>query len=187
MGKVFLDPDEILKNGAVVESYKSQRQKEYLEAFGHVVEFEGDKAWCVNAGMVGKDVFDSLDPDYKTPLYIMYVHDGEKYAVSLRSDSVDVSEIAKKYGGGGHKGAAGFQCQKLPWTNKISPERLEEIRRQTINILDESLDIDWKNITSQMDKEAETEEKFFVDQRSEMVQRPVQLRNEIISILDDLK
>ena len=28
---------------------------------------------------------------------------------------VDTSEIAKKYGGGGHKGASGFNCDILPW------------------------------------------------------------------------
>jgi oligoribonuclease NrnB/cAMP/cGMP phosphodiesterase (DHH superfamily) len=41
--------------------------------------------------------------------------DGEKIAFSLRStpDGLDVSEIAKRFGGGGHQHAAGF---KLPWT-----------------------------------------------------------------------
>ena len=41
--------------------------------------------------------------------------DGEKIAFSLRSalDGLDVSEIAKRFGGGGHQHAAGF---KRPWT-----------------------------------------------------------------------
>lgn len=41
----------------------------------------------------------------------------EKYRVSLRStkDGPDVSEIAKQFGGGGHKNAAGFECEELPW------------------------------------------------------------------------
>ena len=41
--------------------------------------------------------------------------DGEQIAFSLRSvpDGLDVSEIAKRFGGGGHQHAAGF---KLPWT-----------------------------------------------------------------------
>ena len=30
-------------------------------------------------------------------------------------DHIDVSEIAKKYGGGGHKNAAGFVCDNLPF------------------------------------------------------------------------
>jgi nanoRNase/pAp phosphatase (c-di-AMP/oligoRNAs hydrolase) len=49
------------------------------------------------------------------PVCIAYVHDGEKFTVSLYSTTVDVSKIAKKFGGGGHKGAAGFTCDKLPF------------------------------------------------------------------------
>jgi nanoRNase/pAp phosphatase (c-di-AMP/oligoRNAs hydrolase) len=32
--------------------------------------------------------------------------------VTLYSDVVDVSEIARKHGGGGHRGAAGFQFDR---------------------------------------------------------------------------
>ena len=39
-----------------------------------------------------------------------YDHDDKHYRCSLRSfhDTVDVSEISKKFGGGGHRKAAGF-------------------------------------------------------------------------------
>lgn len=43
------------------------------------------------------------------------------FRVSLRSiGDVDVSGIAKSYGGGGHKNAAGFECKELPW-NVVGP------------------------------------------------------------------
>ena len=32
-------------------------------------------------------------------------------------DGVCPAAIAKSLGGGGHKGAAGFICEKLPWEN----------------------------------------------------------------------
>ena len=40
-----------------------------------------------------------------------------QWTVSLYSDrdDVDVSVIAKNRGGGGHKGASGFQCKELPF------------------------------------------------------------------------
>ena len=40
-----------------------------------------------------------------------------QWAVSLYSSNadIDVSKIAKAKGGGGHKGAAGFQCKTLPF------------------------------------------------------------------------
>lgn len=47
------------------------------------------------------------------PFAATYYYDGEGYVFSLRSDDngLDVSEIAKKYGGGGHKHAAGFKLK----------------------------------------------------------------------------
>ena len=39
-----------------------------------------------------------------------------KWQFSLRSrEGFDVSEVAKKYGGGGHAPAAGFEVTILPW------------------------------------------------------------------------
>jgi uncharacterized protein len=38
----------------------------------------------------------------------------------MYSKTVDVSKIAVKYGGGGHKAASGFQCKELPFTRCVS-------------------------------------------------------------------
>ena len=114
--ELYDHPDQIMLKGETVEKYKSQRNKLYIKEFGHVVEFEGMKAQCINIGQVDSSIFDSIDPDYKTPLYIMYVFNGKFNKVSLRSEgAVDVAKIAQKYGGGGHKQASGFECQELPW------------------------------------------------------------------------
>jgi len=47
------------------------------------------------------------------PFAASFYYDGEGYIFSLRSDDngVDVSEIAKQYGGGGHAHAAGFKLK----------------------------------------------------------------------------
>jgi oligoribonuclease NrnB/cAMP/cGMP phosphodiesterase (DHH superfamily) len=49
------------------------------------------------------------------PFAASYFHDGNRYNFSLRSreGGVDVSEVAKQYGGGGHKQAAGFAVKEL--------------------------------------------------------------------------
>ena len=41
----------------------------------------------------------------------------DEYIVSLYTTQadLDVAEICKKHGGGGHKGAAGFTCNELPF------------------------------------------------------------------------
>ncbi len=48
---------------------------------------------------------------------IAYCHDGREFRVSLYSENpdVDCGQIAKAFGGGGHRGAAGFKCEALPW------------------------------------------------------------------------
>lgn len=39
-----------------------------------------------------------------------------KYIFSLRAvGDVDISDVAKQFGGGGHPHASGFECTKLPW------------------------------------------------------------------------
>ena len=53
-----------------------------------------------------------LTKDIEVALF-MYELEGHDYKVSLRSsEQVDVSQIAKKFGGGGHKRAAGFEMKE---------------------------------------------------------------------------
>lgn len=55
----------------------------------------------------------------KPPMAIVWSQRKNKIVVSLRSNGkIDVSEIAKKFGGGGHKTSAAFRLElekKLPW------------------------------------------------------------------------
>lgn len=87
--------------------------KGYLQRAKHYeVEFEGYKVRCANSTHLVSELGDSLAGD---TFSIVWSFDG-RYRVSLRSRIFDVSEIARKYGGGGHKTAAGFICDRLPWT-----------------------------------------------------------------------
>jgi len=56
------------------------------------------------------------------PVAAIWFYDGaiDRYRVSLRSrpEGPDVSEIAKRYGGGGHRNAAGFERAELPWRDR---------------------------------------------------------------------
>lgn len=109
---LFNNPDTVKKEGVIIEQYKTQRNKDYVKSFAYYTVFEDHEAVVVNIGHVGSEIFDSIK---KKPLLIMYVHDGKEYKVSLRSETIDVSKIALKYGGGGHSCASGFECQELPW------------------------------------------------------------------------
>ncbi len=109
---LFNSQDNVKKEGLIVERYKKQWNKDYVKSFAYYTIFEGYETVIVNIGHVGSEIFDSIE---KKPLLIMYAHDGKEFKVSLRSETINVSKIALKYGGGGHPGASGFECQELPW------------------------------------------------------------------------
>ena len=75
---------------------------------------------CINKGFTNSKVFDSVYDPAKHDLMITFCRlplPKKQWTVSLYSDKseVDCGAIAKSFGGGGHKGAAGFQCDDLPF------------------------------------------------------------------------
>jgi oligoribonuclease NrnB/cAMP/cGMP phosphodiesterase (DHH superfamily) len=104
----------IISQGNAVIKYRDNYCGEIVKAFGYETEIGGHQAFATNLYRFGSGGFGELFHQY--PICIAYIHDGTKFTVSLYSETVDVSEIAKKYGGGGHKGAAGFVCTSLPWS-----------------------------------------------------------------------
>ena len=104
---------DLIQQGETMTTFRDGWAKEYMK-LGFETEFEGVKCFAVNLGHCNSEYFKSL-PDDKYDALMPFVFNGDMYTVSLYSKTVDVSEIAKKYGGGGHKGAAGFQCKQLPF------------------------------------------------------------------------
>ena len=78
-----------------------------------IIDFEGARVPIVNAPYINiSELVGKLAETAPFALGWFQRADG-LYAYSLRSrgpDGVDVSEIAKKYGGGGHRNSAGFTC-----------------------------------------------------------------------------
>lgn len=65
-------------------------------------------------------MFDSIyDPErhHAMATFCRLKPPAHKWTVSLYStrDDVNCADIAKSFGGGGHKGAAGFQCDEIPF------------------------------------------------------------------------
>ncbi len=108
---------EYLLKGEVI----SQHDKKILHELSQtaiLVEFEGYKVYAVNApDFIKSELGHELSKSF--PFAIVWRQKKDKIFVSLRSDRiVNVSEIAKKYSGGGHKGAASFSFpagQAFPW------------------------------------------------------------------------
>lgn len=106
-------------NGEAILDYQKQISEIFFKG-RYTREFEGYKVLIVNVNLfaMGSNMFDYLSQSEKDhhDFYVAWFFNGMSYNVSLRSrKDIDVSEIAKKYGGGGHKGAAGFVCDKLPF------------------------------------------------------------------------
>lgn len=91
-----------------------------------VVDFQGLRAGVINATDYASEIGNAivLDPDLKADLAIIYCITKEDYVVlSFRSDQdkdVDVSKLAAKYGGGGHKAASGARIELPTLINLIA-------------------------------------------------------------------
>ena len=103
---------QIIKRGQTVIQYRSNMMREYCKTKGFETVFDGYKSFAINMANISSDDFiiDNLD-DYD--LLIGFSYNGDTWSYSLRSTKVDCSKLAMKYGGGGHKGAAGFNSDEL--------------------------------------------------------------------------
>lgn len=112
---------EIVKNGKAAIKYRDSYCSKVCHDFGYEVEFEGHKAFACNIYQFGSKGFGDRMEQYD--FCIAYIHDGHRFTVSLYSvKGVDVGEICKKYGGGGHGGAAGFVVESLPFKREKKGE-----------------------------------------------------------------
>lgn len=110
-------PDKIentlIENGKIISKYKKSFAKEYLKSKSFKTVFEGHLALAMNIGLIGSDWFESADNIDDYDMFISFSFGGKRWSYTLYSSKIDVSEIAKKYGGGGHTGAAGFSSEEL--------------------------------------------------------------------------
>lgn len=108
-----------IKQGKLIQKYQHQVMEDIIISNKETVFFEGYETYAVNAPHFFASQIGHILYEEKPPLAIVWSWSKGGISVSLRSDgSVDVSEIAKKYGGGGHKAAAGFRFNSnsdFPW------------------------------------------------------------------------
>ena len=107
--------------GATMLKYLDRLVEEIVKR-ADLVRFEGRRVLAANCpnkkltSAVGEALYQK-----HPPMSVMWYKNEKKLGISLRSNGkVDVSKIAGKYGGGGHKAAAAFV---LPW-NKGFPWKI---------------------------------------------------------------
>ena len=108
---------EIMREGEAILEYVKLDNEKYLASCGFESQLEGHTAIVLNRLASSQAFEGSYDPK-KHDMMIAFVRKNAAWRVSLFStkESIDCSAIAKKFGGGGHKGAAGFICENLPFS-----------------------------------------------------------------------
>jgi len=109
---------EILHRGRVALEYQKQQNKKIIKSRGFEIELDGLRVIACNAPLTNSQLFDFVwDPEKYDAMLTFSMRPDRQYTISMYTDKpeVDVSEICKARGGGGHKGAAGFQCNELPF------------------------------------------------------------------------
>ncbi|MDH3944066.1 MAG: hypothetical protein OEV06_08240, partial [Anaerolineae bacterium] len=102
--------EELVSKGGMLRDARLKSIERKIASYGHPVLFEGHRTLVVNDRGSGEMGAHIQEAGYEIGYcYLDNIQDGQLVTfVTLYSKHVDVSEIAKRFGGGGHPGAAGF-------------------------------------------------------------------------------
>lgn len=127
--KVLLDDNELhsalridtmLHAGRIAQGYQQKLDADLVTYRSYRLKWEGLNFIVLNTGRFNSLTFAALDkPETGHDALLGYMFNGKAWTVSLyhanhRKD-LDLSAIAVKHGGGGHRGACGFTCKTLPF------------------------------------------------------------------------
>jgi oligoribonuclease NrnB/cAMP/cGMP phosphodiesterase (DHH superfamily) len=108
----------LLNQGRGIQYAKTKENESIIKAAGFTIEFEGLKFLAVNHARYNSFLFTAgLTPEHDACFGFCWRDN--RWVVSLYhapgKEHHDLSLIAVKYGGGGHKGACGFSVKILPF------------------------------------------------------------------------
>jgi oligoribonuclease NrnB/cAMP/cGMP phosphodiesterase (DHH superfamily) len=108
--------DELVKEGEILETYNYKQNKSLCTRAARWIDYKGYVCCVVNNQIANSMVFDSIDSD-TYDIMAVFRFNGKQWIISFYSNpgGVDVSEIAKQLGGGGHHNASGCQVDILPF------------------------------------------------------------------------
>lgn len=112
--------DSLLHNGKVLQYARAKEYEQVITEQGFDVEFDGIKflACCSHECDIRSHLFEAGIKPHHEGLF-GFTYTGKDWRVSLYGvpgkPDVDLSVIAVKHGGGGHKQACGFKAATLPF------------------------------------------------------------------------
>lgn len=110
---------QYIETGRAIKSYCDKQNDEYSAAYSHTIMFEGLTFCALNIGQRGNSdlLKGGIKPEHDACFAWRYTGNDNMVMVSLYhiagKEHHDLSKIAVKYGGGGHKGACGFRITLL--------------------------------------------------------------------------
>lgn len=111
---------KFIQEGNLLGAYRTRMVRRLIQENAVPVKFMGYRIFAVNGARPFTSEIGHALYKMRPPMAIIWQEKPAGITVSLRSDSsVDVSKIAARFGGGGHKGAAAFYLPrnaKKPWT-----------------------------------------------------------------------
>lgn len=112
-----METEKIQNEGSLLLRYEREQNRKFASAYAFETELDGLRCIAINKGFTNSLVFESVYDPATHDAMLSFAYRGGKWTISLYATKpeIDVSVICKARGGGGHKGAAGFQCETLPF------------------------------------------------------------------------
>lgn len=119
---VFQSEPEFLNDtchrGKIIQASMNNSNADLAQKLCFPTTMDGLRLIAVNRGPTGSPFFKTVwDRDKYDAMCAFHLRPDGQWSISLYSDKeeVDCSVVCKARGGGGHKGAAGFQTRELPF------------------------------------------------------------------------
>ena len=113
--------DETIYKGKLLYRYQKEQNKFGLSVTAFDAELMGHKVLVANTFIKNSQFFDAKWNEEEYDFMLAYTYNGkyEEYGCSIYTtrEDVDLSIIAKSFGGGGHKQAAGFAVKDFKVSN----------------------------------------------------------------------
>jgi len=107
----------LCERGASAMAVINKRNRDLIQTKSFLLTFGGLRFLALNTPQKGFGSFQSATTE-GIDGYLVFAFDGRKWTVSMygvEGKDIDLSIVAKQWGGGGHKNACGFTCDELPW------------------------------------------------------------------------
>ena len=104
--------ESMIHTGRIIKAYNTNADADYLAKYGFEGELDGYSAIILNKRCYSAAFGDEINK-HDIACCFWLVGDSYTHSVFTTKKDIDCEKLAKKFGGGGHKGAAGFTTKDI--------------------------------------------------------------------------